>query len=274
VGLIAPTLEAAEIERTKQKPTDRLDSYDFYLRGMALANRGRSLPEARQFFKKAFELDPEYGAAYAMAAWTLMMQQSISGVPLSTEMRADGIRLAHLGARVGGDDAFALARSGHVLTYLGHEYDRGASMVEEAVTLNPNLAMAWFSRGWVSLMCGDAERSVESFERMIRLSPLDPLRIGAWNGCAFAFFHLRRFEEGCTVATKSIQFAANAHTIGALVVNCVGAGRAVEARKAVAELLKLQPDFRASHVQEAFPVRSVDERERMASALREAGLPE
>src|SRR5664279_2612945 len=75
VGLIAPTLEQAEIERAKQKPTDRLDSYDFYLRGMALAHRMRSLPEAREFFKKAFEQDPEYGAAYVMAAWTLMMQQ-------------------------------------------------------------------------------------------------------------------------------------------------------------------------------------------------------
>jgi TolB-like protein/class 3 adenylate cyclase len=274
VGLIAPTLERAEIERTKQKPTDRLDSYDFYLRGMALANRGRSLPEARQFFKKAFELDPEYGAAYAMAAWTLMMQQTISGVPLSAEMRSEGIRLAHQASAVGSDDAFALARSGHVLTYLGHEYDRGASLVEQAVALNPNLAMAWHARGWLSLMCGDAERSVERFERMIRLSPLDPLRIGAWNGSAFAFFHLRRYEEGCAVAMKSIQFAANAHTLGALIVNLAGAGREVEAREAVAQLVKLQPDFRASHVHEAFPIRSADERNRMAAALREAGLPD
>jgi TolB-like protein/class 3 adenylate cyclase len=274
VGLIAPTLERAEIERTKQKPTDRLDSYDFYLRGMALANRGRSLPEARQFFKKAFELDPEYGAAYAMAAWTLMMQQSISGVPLSAEMRSEGIRLAHQASAVGSDDAFALARSGHVLTYLGHEYDRGASLVEQAVALNPNLAMAWHARGWLSLMCGDAERSVESFERMIRLSPLDPLRIGAWNGSAFAFFHLRRYEEGRAVAMKSIQFAANAHTLGALIVNLAGAGREVEAREAVAQLVKLQPDFRASHVHEAFPIRSADERNRMAATLREAGLPD
>jgi len=274
VGLIAPALEQAEIERTKQKPTDRLDSYDFYLRGMALANKLRSLPEAREFFRKAFEQDPEYGAAYAMAAWTLMMQQGTSGVPLSAELRADGIRLAHLGSRVGSDDAFALARSGHVLTYLGHEYDRGASMVEQAVTLNPNLAMAWYSRGWVSLMCGQAERAVESFDRMIRLSPLDPLRIGAWNGSSFAFFHLGRYEEGCAAAIKSIHFAANAHTLGALIVNCVGAGRAVEARESVAQLLKLQPDFRTSHVQEAFPVRSADERDRIAAALREAGLPE
>jgi hypothetical protein len=34
-----------------------------------------------------------------------------------------------------------VARCGHVLAYLGHEYDRGASLVEQAVALNPNLAI-------------------------------------------------------------------------------------------------------------------------------------
>jgi TolB-like protein/class 3 adenylate cyclase len=274
VGLIAPTLEQAEIDRAKQKATDRLDSYDFYLRGRALANKRASLPEAREFFRKAFAQDPEYGAAYAMAAWTLMMQQGTSGVPLSDEMRADGIRLAHLGARLGSDDAFALAISGHVLTYLGHEYDRGVSMVEQAITLNPNLAVAWYSTGWVSLMCGDAERAVETFEGMIRLSPLDPLRIGAWNGSSFALFQLGRYEEGCASAKKSLQFAANVHTLGAYIMNAVRAGRAAEASEAVADLLKRRPDFRASHVQEAFPVRASEQRDRMTAALRDAGLPE
>jgi TolB-like protein/Tfp pilus assembly protein PilF len=273
VGLIAPTLEHAEIERAKQKPTDRLDSYDFYLRGKALANRMSSLAEAREFFRKAFEQDPEFGAAYAMAAWTLLMQQSIDGMPLTIELRTEAIRLAHLGSKVGSGDAFVLARSGHVLTYLGHEYDRGTSMVEQAVTLNPNLAVAWYCRGWVSLMCGEAERAVESFERMIRLSPLDPLRVGAWNGSSFASFHLGRYDEGCASAIKSIQFFTDVHTLGAFVVNSVGAGRIVEAREAVARILKLEPDFRASHVHEAFPIRSSDERDRIASALREAGLP-
>jgi TolB-like protein/class 3 adenylate cyclase len=274
VGLLAPTLEQAEIERAKQKPTDRLGSYDFYLRGMALTNRMASLAEARAFFTKAFEQDPGYGAAYAMAAWTLLMQQSIGGVPLTAEKRVDAIRLANLGSKAASDDAFTLARSGHVLTYLGHEYDRGASMVDQAVALNPNLASAWNSRGWVLLMCGEAERAIESFERMIRLSPLDPSRIGAWNGSSFASFQLGRYEEGRASAMKSIQFAANAHTLGALIANSVGAGRMADARAAVAQLLKLQPDFRAAHVHEAFPVRSSDERDLMASALREAGLPE
>ena len=34
VGAIAPKLEQAEIERAKRKPTDSLDAYDCYLRGL------------------------------------------------------------------------------------------------------------------------------------------------------------------------------------------------------------------------------------------------
>jgi TolB-like protein/class 3 adenylate cyclase/Flp pilus assembly protein TadD len=272
VGLIAPKLEQAEIERAKAKPTEKLDSYDYYLRGMALT--GKALPKARELFKKAFERDPEYAAAYAMAAWTWMAQQGAVGLPLTAEANADAIRLAHRGAGLANDDAFTLALCGHVLTYLGREYDRGASMVEQAVALNPNLAIAWNSLGWVSLMCDEPERAIESFDRLIRLSPLDPLRVGAWNGSAFALFSLGRYEEGCAVAAKSVQFAPNAHTLGAFIINAVRAGRNAEARTAVAQLLKLQPDFRSSHSSEAFPVRSTEMRDRMIAAFRDAGLPE
>jgi TolB-like protein/class 3 adenylate cyclase len=272
VGLIAPKLEQAEIERTRQKPTENLDSYDFFLRGTALSNK-RKFAEAREFFNKAYERDPEYGPAYAMAAATLMFEQGVSGVPLTAEERAEAIRLAHVAPRVGGDDAFTLARAGHVLTYLAGEYDRGASMVEQAVALNPNLAIAWYCRGWVTMMCGEGERAIESFERMIRLSPLDPLRVSAWNGSSFAFFCLGRYEDGCVSATKSIQVVADAHTLGAYIVNAVRAGRVTEAREAATRLMKAQPDFRVTHAGEAFPIRSADLRNQMIMALREAGLP-
>ncbi len=272
VGLIAPKLEQAEIERARQKPTENLDSYDFFLRGLALTNKG-AFAEARAFFIKAYEQDPEYGPAYAMAATTFMFEQGVRGVPLTAENRAEAIRLANLASRVASDDAFTLARAGHVLTYLGREYDRGASMVEQAVALNPNLAIAWYSRGWVTMMCGEAEQSIESFDRMIRLSPLDPLRVSAWNGSSFAFFVLGRYEDGCVSATKSIQVVANAHTLGAYIVNAVPAGRATEARHAAARLLRSRPDFRATHAEEAFPTRSSELRNRIIAALREAGLP-
>jgi hypothetical protein len=37
-------------------------------------NRNASLTEAYALFRKAFEQDPEYGAAYAMAAHTLVQR--------------------------------------------------------------------------------------------------------------------------------------------------------------------------------------------------------
>jgi adenylate cyclase len=51
-------------------------------------------------------------------------------------------------------------------------------------------------------------------------------------------------------------------------------GRAAEAREAVAQLLNLHPEFRASHAQKVFPFRSREMRDRLTAALREAGLPD
>jgi adenylate cyclase len=139
---------------------------------MALVSRRSlsELPQAREFFKRALQQDPEYGAAHAMAAWTFVSEQALSGLPLSAQLRTEALRFASFGSRLANDDALTLARSGHVLTYLGHEYDRGASMVEQAVALNPNLAIAWHSLdGWHS--CAVRRNVPSSFDRMIKLSP-------------------------------------------------------------------------------------------------------
>jgi TolB-like protein len=71
VGAIAPQLQRVEIERAKQKPTESLGAYDYYLRGMANLHFGtrEAVDEALRLFYKAIELDPEYAAAYGAAAW-------------------------------------------------------------------------------------------------------------------------------------------------------------------------------------------------------------
>jgi adenylate cyclase len=273
VSLIAPRLEMAEIERARQKPTEKLDSYDHYLRGMT-ALYGRQQSEAYAFFKKAIECDADYAAAHAMLAWSLLIQQAVRGTPLSVESKDEAIRHARAASRLADEDAFSLARAGHVLTYLGREYDLGASMVQQAVDFNPNLAAAWYSRGWVMLLCADGTSSVESFEKMLRLSPLDSLKLSAWNGASFALFMLERYEEGRAAALKTVQQTVDAHSLSALAANAMCGGHAAEAQQAVARILRFNPDFRSAHAREAFPVRLPEARERIVAALREAGLPD
>ena len=52
------------------------------------------------------------------------------------------------------------------------------------------------------------ERAIESFQQMTRLSPLDPLIVGALYGSAFAYFLASRYEEGLEAATRAVQMAA------------------------------------------------------------------
>src|SRR6185436_12405971 len=70
VGAIAPKLEEAEIDRAKRKPTESLDAYDYFLRGMASFHQWtkETSSEALPMFYKAIELDPNFAAAYGMAA--------------------------------------------------------------------------------------------------------------------------------------------------------------------------------------------------------------
>ena len=101
VGLIAPKLEQAEIERARQKSTESLDSYDCFLRGMELIYKERSA-RREGFSSRRVSRIPEYGPAFAMAATTLMFEQGISGVPLTAEKRAEAVRLAHSAWASGG----------------------------------------------------------------------------------------------------------------------------------------------------------------------------
>jgi adenylate cyclase len=69
VGAITPTVEQAEIGRAVLKPTESLDAYDHYMRGLASQYQWTSeaTDEALRHYYKAIELDPKFALAYALA---------------------------------------------------------------------------------------------------------------------------------------------------------------------------------------------------------------
>jgi hypothetical protein len=79
VSSIAPKLEQAGIERAKRKPTESLDAYDYFLRGMPgvylLTKEANA--DALKHFYRAIELDPSFASAYGMAARLLCSAQGV-----------------------------------------------------------------------------------------------------------------------------------------------------------------------------------------------------
>src|SRR5262249_3477834 len=143
VCAISPKLEQAEIARAKRKPTESLRAYDYYLRGIASFYHGsrRSMAEALELFRTAFQLDPGFASAYAMAAWCYTVPLSFWTTGRKEAREAE--RLARLAARLGPNDATTLCIAGFVLAEISHEFEAGVALVDRALVLNPNLATAW-----------------------------------------------------------------------------------------------------------------------------------
>jgi adenylate cyclase len=277
VSSIAPALEIAEIDRANRKPTELLHSYDLFLRGMALLYQSSDAAmhdQAHDAFKRAAELDQEYAAAHVMVGWSNLRYQAYTGIKLPSARLEEAFRSAETARTLAEDDAFVQARAGHVLVYLGHKYDLGLSLVERAVTLNANLAPAWYSRGAVSLMCEKAGEAITSFDHMMRLSPRDPLLVTAWYMTGWAHFTNQDYAEGVVAADKAMQRVPDAHSLAAFAANAIRAGKVTEARRAAERLLQFRPDFRASHAHYLFPVRSLTVRDTIQAALRDAGIPD
>jgi TolB-like protein len=110
VGAIAPKLEQAEIERSRRKPTENLDAYDHYLRGLAGVHQWtkEGTQEALSNFYRAIELDPNFAVAYGMAARTYALRKGGGWASDREAEITETARLASKAAELGKDDAIAL----------------------------------------------------------------------------------------------------------------------------------------------------------------------
>ena len=176
VGAIAPELEKAEIDRARRKPTASLDAYDYFLRGMAEVHKWKreANAEALRLFGKAIELDPDFAAAWGMAARCLSQRKACGWATDHAADVAEVRRLARRAAELGADDAVALATAGIGLAYVAGDTGDGGALLKRALALNPNLAMAWYFSGWANVWYGEPELALAQLAHAMRLSPHDP----------------------------------------------------------------------------------------------------
>ena len=277
VGAIAPQLERAEIERAMRKPTESLDAYDYYLRGMANFHQGsrQAIDEALPLFHRAFELDPRFASAFGMAAschyWRKMNNWMNDRLP---EL-AEGARLASRAVELGANDAVALTRGGHSLAHFGGDLDRGIAAVDRALVLDPNLSAAWYLSGFQRISLGEHDDAIDRFARAMRLSPLDPEIFQMQTGTAMAHMFARRFEDASTWADKASRELPNILRVSAFsAASHALAGRMNEARGALLHMRRLDPTMRLSNVEDWVVLRRAEDLATFVEGLRRAGLPE
>jgi TolB-like protein/class 3 adenylate cyclase len=278
VGAIAPAVEKAEIERAKRKPTDSLDAYAIYLRGLARLYQfaGRQAnDEALRLFNSAIELDPDFAAAYGRAAFCYIIAKTNGWFSDTANEIAEVTRLARGAVKLGKDDAIALAASGYALAFVVRDLGVGAALIDRALVLNSNSAEAWLYGGWVKNFLGEPEPALERFARAMRLSPLDPRVTSMRGGTAYGHFLLGRYDEAASWAAMALQDNPDYQPgLRIAAASNAMAGRPEQAHKAVARLRQLNPELRVSTLKDVLPFRRAEDLSRLGEGLRQAGLPE
>ena len=274
VSAIQPKMLQTEIELATRRRPENLTAYDFYLRATQqyyLMTR-EGVAEAIRLAHRALELDPRFGSVTALAGHCHAQNVTLGYAKDPQFDRKEAVRLAHLALSIDDSDPDTLARAAVISAWMVGDSEAEIEMADRAVALNPNSSLAWNCRGWVYNTAGLPEEAIRSFERAVRISPVDPRLWSTLLGIGVALIELRRFDEAI-VAGKKAQRQNPSYSV---VYRCLASafahlGRDAEAHDAAARLLEIDPAFTVS----AFNARAGQSNVKLfIEGLRKAGLPE
>jgi TolB-like protein/class 3 adenylate cyclase len=265
-GVIEPALEAAEIRRLADRPTNDLTAYDLYLRALpqSLSFEKDGVIQALELLGRAIERDPRFAPALALAA-LCHGQLDLNGWTDDRENnRRTGIDLARRALRVGADDPDALGHAAFLLGYFGEDIDVAVGLMDRCLALNPSFARGWYWSGVLRLFAGQPDLALEHFDTFLRLNPRDRLAFYL-TGIGNAHFFNRRFDDAAAKLLASLeQFPTLALTYRFLASCYAHMGRLDEAAEIVKRLRAITPVV----VPSATPYRNPEHRELLLSGLR------
>ncbi|OKO89155.1 adenylate cyclase [Bradyrhizobium sp. NAS80.1] len=274
VSAIQPKLLQTEIAMAARRRPENLTAYDFFLRAMPqfyLTTR-EGVAEAIRLARRALELDPGFGLVAALAGAS-HMRNVVWGYAVDPQFeRNEAVRLLRWALSVDDGDPDTLAVAAVISAFMVGDRESEIEMADRAVALNPNSYIAWHGRGWVYEVAGLPEEAIRSFERALRMSPVDPMLHQTLSGMGYAFIELGRFDEAIIAGKRALR---QNPSLG-VAYRCLASafallGRDAEAREAAARLLEVDPAFtisaRMGRVRRSHAKLLIE-------GLRKAGLPE
>ncbi len=195
--------------------TQNLDAYELYLRAVN-ASHGFSatgLNESEEYLKRAVELDPNYGLAWALMAGNLNLKISVGAVD-SEQGRERMRQLAQRALQLSPDNVQAHLYLGLIEFADAWDWTAWERASKRALTLDPNHSQALADAAQLAAQLGrwdDAERFARSALERDPLNTFAVLRLGS------VYFKTRRLAEAETAYRKVLELAPDFQGAHALI---------------------------------------------------------
>jgi TolB-like protein len=273
VMAIEPQIYAAEDFRSRRKPPNNMDAWDLVMRALSHHWRVTRLDSvaARTLLEKAIAIDPDYGQALALLATNHMLGVHLGWTDIATSVPI-AERAALAAVATDNEDAWAHTALGSVY-FSTRRLDDSIAEFELALELNPNFSLA---QGYYALaLCysGRWQDAYAATQRAIRQSPRDPSSAIYYGVGAYAQFVGRNYQEAIALAREATRHRGD--LTGAYRVLTVAAGMAGqidEAKAALQELRRTQPNISLAWIANQLPWKVDADREHYLEGFRRAGL--
>jgi len=273
---VMPAFAGAELQRMSRKRPENLDAWELALRARQAYAPGApdELAEARNLAQRALLLDSRNTAALSLLSMSHATEALLGYSTSPSASVAEAVKAARLAVREDSADAECLASLGFAL--LGaRQFDEALDLLRQSVALNPNSAWGFGVYGACLSWCGEYAECTDVFDKAMRLSPREPT-MGMWFSLlALAAFITGHHQEGVAHGRRSVQvspgFVGGHRTLAA---NLSTLGQLDEARREIAEVLRICPGSTVAAMRAGMPFRDDAARERYLAALARAGLPE
>jgi signal transduction histidine kinase/TolB-like protein/FixJ family two-component response regulator len=274
---IVPEVMMWEGQAAASRPQVDPTAYDLMLRAIPAIYRldEAGFREAGVLLERSLAQDPSSAACHSwLAHWYLfLLGQGWENDTAQALQRAD--TLSQQAVILDPGDARGYTMAGHVRAFLHKDAEAALWLHDRALTLNPNLALAWCYSGLAHSYLGRHTEATRRIQRARHLSPHDPhnfffetslavplLLSGQFDAAARAGRRARNLHLGLSSTYKTL-LAALGH---------LGASReAAEVRKG---LLALEPGFSVVSAMVRSPLQRAEDRKCYADGLRQAGIPE
>ena len=276
----AGIIEALEIELTEEERrqlskryTSSLEAYDLYLRAWEEIFRFNSSGrlESQQYLRDALALDPKFALARALLA-TSYTNRSGDTLQNNELMLHHALELAEQ-AREDDPDLPAVQATLGLVHMFRREFKAAEEAFSKAIAMDPNYADAYAMQSWNRHYAGEPEKALEGFQYALVLNPRAPFPY--LNALAEVHFSLGNYDTSVQFnleATRRNPEALRNRLFLAAAYSEMG--RMEDASWEIQEALALQPELKIASLEYIAPYRDQTTADKLANALRAAGLPE
>ena len=274
VAALEVKLTVADEQRIEQVETASPEAYDLVLRGNERYNvfTSDSIVEAREIYRRAVEVDPDYARAYANIALTYATAVNFFWADDREESIRLGLEYAKKADKL--DDSIPQIYLTRSILYLSQrQHEAALEAAKRTIEVHPNYADGYATLAFIASYAGEFQTGLDAIAQSIRINPQGTGVYLSVKGRIL--FLMKRYEDALPPLLEAARRNPAFDRIQLiLAATYAELGRMDDAEWAVQELLLINPDITLQSEREDNLYRNQSDLEHVLNALRKAGLPE